>query len=97
MLTVEDKNENVDEELLFNEWKNELERCNRKDDENSLQKDTFKYFLGPQLSSACAIVGGVVAQEAIKALSGIEEPLQNFFVYSALNTAGVVCRLPPLL
>ncbi|CAN7071613.1 unnamed protein product [Brassica oleracea var. botrytis] len=39
---------------------------------------------------ACAIVGGILAQEVIKAVSGKGEPLKNFFYYDAQDGKGVM-------
>ncbi|KJH48466.1 ThiF family protein [Dictyocaulus viviparus] len=62
----------------------------------SVQPEKFDYFFGPQLSPVCAIVGGLAGQEAIKALSENEHPLSNVFIYSALDSTGIMCRLPSL-
>ncbi|KAK8404679.1 hypothetical protein O3P69_007729 [Scylla paramamosain] len=43
-----------------------------------------------QLSPVCAIVGGVLAQEIIKAVSQKDLPHNNFFFFSTLDGAGVV-------
>ncbi|KAI6191141.1 ThiF domain-containing protein [Aphelenchoides bicaudatus] len=56
--------------------------------------DAYKLFTGPQLGAACAILGGFIGQEAIKALSQTGEPLRNVLTYTALDTA-YVSNLPP--
>ncbi|KAK3043234.1 hypothetical protein RJ639_002477 [Escallonia herrerae] len=38
----------------------------------------------------CAVVGGILGQEVIKALSGKGDPLKNFFFYDAVDGKGVV-------
>lgn len=43
-----------------------------------------------QLSPVCAIVGGVLAQDIIKAVSQKDLPHNNFFFFSTLDGAGVV-------
>ncbi|XP_042225721.1 SUMO-activating enzyme subunit 1-like [Homarus americanus] len=43
-----------------------------------------------QVSPVCAIVGGVIAQEIIKAVSRKDPPHNNFFFFSTLDGAGVV-------
>lgn len=43
-----------------------------------------------QVSPVCAIVGGVLAQEIIKAVSQKDPPLNNFFFFTTLDGAGVV-------
>ena len=37
-----------------------------------------------------AIVGGILAQEVIKAISNRDAPHQNFFFYNPIESAGVV-------
>lgn len=49
----------------------------------------FRIVFG-QLSPVCAIVGGVLAQEIIKAVSQKDLPHNNFFFFSTLDGAGVV-------
>ena len=41
----------------------------------------------------CAIIGGVVAQEAIKLLTHVDEPLRNTFLYDSTTGEGVVVAL----
>lgn len=43
-----------------------------------------------QLSPVCAIVGGVLAQEIIKAVSQKDPPHNNFFFFNTQDGAGVV-------
>jgi len=43
-----------------------------------------------ELSPVCAIVGGVMAQEMIKAISNKDAPHNNFFFYNPLESCGVV-------
>lgn len=43
-----------------------------------------------ELSPVCAIVGGVVAQEIIKAISNKDAPHNNYFFYNPLESCGVV-------
>ncbi|XP_043226162.1 SUMO-activating enzyme subunit 1-like [Amphibalanus amphitrite] len=43
-----------------------------------------------ELSPACAVVGGVLAQEVIKAVSQKDKPLSNFFLFDGYNSEGVV-------
>jgi ubiquitin-like 1-activating enzyme E1 A len=43
-----------------------------------------------ELSPVCAVVGGVVAQEAIKLLTRVDEPLRNTFLYDSTTGEGVV-------
>ena len=43
-----------------------------------------------ELSPVCAIVGGVLAQEVIKAISNKDAPHNNYFFYNPLESCGVV-------
>ena len=43
-----------------------------------------------ELSPVCAIVGGVVAQEIIKAISNKDAPHNNYFFYNPMESCGVV-------
>uniref|UniRef100_T1JJP0 SUMO-activating enzyme subunit 1 n=1 Tax=Strigamia maritima TaxID=126957 RepID=T1JJP0_STRMM len=43
-----------------------------------------------ELSPVCAIVGGVLAQEVIKAVSCKDTPHNNFFFYNAMEDSGIV-------
>uniref|UniRef100_A0A0N5AG07 SUMO-activating enzyme subunit 1 n=1 Tax=Syphacia muris TaxID=451379 RepID=A0A0N5AG07_9BILA len=94
LLRANDSNCKVDADLIARYWKEEAERCGRIV-EDSFISEEIPFLLGPQLSPTCAIVGAVVAQEAIKALSQNELPLKNLFLYSSYSTTGVVCSLPP--
>ncbi|VDK73502.1 unnamed protein product [Onchocerca ochengi] len=88
MLRLQESGDAVDREKFMELWRKELEQCNHILDDD---------FVGPQLSPACAIVGAHMAQEAIKALSQKDEPLRNVFFYSAIDTSGIVCHLPPIV
>ena len=45
------------------------------------------------LSPVCAITGGILAQEIIKAVSQRDVPHNNFFFYNGLETSGMVDRI----
>ena len=47
------------------------------------------------VSGACAIFGGLVAQEVLKVMSGKEEPHQNAIIVNALTGTAVVKHLQP--
>jgi len=57
--------------------------------------------LGDEFTSNCAgvfypvnaIVGGVIAQEVIKAVSGKDTPHNNFFFYDGVSTTGMVQKI----
>ncbi|KIM43355.1 hypothetical protein M413DRAFT_26505 [Hebeloma cylindrosporum] len=46
-----------------------------------------------ECSPVCAIVGGMLAQDILKALGGHEPPIANFFVFDGNTGGGTVCRL----
>jgi len=53
--------------------------------------DLCKNFLqhsGTELSPVCAIVGGLAAQEIVRAVCRNEEPLRNLFTYNAYDGSG---------
>uniref|UniRef100_A0A0R3RTK9 ThiF domain-containing protein n=1 Tax=Elaeophora elaphi TaxID=1147741 RepID=A0A0R3RTK9_9BILA len=97
MLRLQDSDDAVDQEKFIELWKKELELCNYVLDDEYFNVKYFTHFVGPQLSPACAIVGAHIAQEAIKALSQKDDPLRNVFFYSAIDTSGIVCHLPPII
>eukprot|EP00249_Psilotum_nudum_P002167 c15063_g1_i1 orf=39-1022(+) len=43
-----------------------------------------------ELPPVCAIIGGILGQEVIKAMSCKGEPLKNFFFYDALDGKGII-------
>ena len=43
-----------------------------------------------ELSPVAAIVGGVLSQEVIKAVSKKDQPQNNFFLYNPLESSGSV-------
>ena len=46
--------------------------------------------LGSELAAVAAIVGGVLAGEVIKAVSGKDAPLRNIFLFDGHESNGVV-------
>ncbi|XP_024033099.1 SUMO-activating enzyme subunit 1B-1-like [Morus notabilis] len=38
----------------------------------------------------CAIIGGILGQEVIKAISGKGDPLKNFFCFDATDGKGII-------
>ena len=48
-----------------------------------------------ELSPVCAIVGGVLAQEIIKALSAKDRPHTNSFLYNGQQNTGIIELLHP--
>ncbi|GBG28219.1 Myosin-12 [Hondaea fermentalgiana] len=49
--------------------------------------------LGTELSPTCAVVGGIVGQELLKAMSGKDAPLDNFFFFDGISGGGIVRRI----
>ena len=48
-----------------------------------------------ELAPICAVVGGVIASEVIKIISGNEKPINNAFFFDAKTSDGVTVRLGP--
>ncbi|KZP31522.1 hypothetical protein FIBSPDRAFT_18579 [Athelia psychrophila] len=46
-----------------------------------------------EFSPVCAVVGGMLAQDILKALAAREAPIANFFTFDGSSGAGTVCRL----
>lgn len=46
-----------------------------------------------QLSPVCSIVGGIMAQEIIKAASQKHAPLNNLFTFNPVTSCGVILKL----
>lgn len=46
-----------------------------------------------EFSPVCAVVGGMLAQDMLKALSAREPPIANFFVFDGNTGHGSVCRM----
>ncbi|GMR59510.1 hypothetical protein PMAYCL1PPCAC_29705, partial [Pristionchus mayeri] len=76
-------------------WLHELKQCNQTDEGQTILPDQFDYLFGPQLSATCAVLGGFVGQESIKALTGGKQPFRNLMIYSALDSTTRVCDFPP--
>ena len=53
----------------------------------------FAKFTPMDLSPICAILGGVIAQEVIKGLSGKDQPLNNLFVYNGIDSHAIVEKI----
>ncbi|KAL5543873.1 hypothetical protein UlMin_007657 [Ulmus minor] len=43
----------------------------------------------------CAVIGGILGQEVIKAISGKGEPLKNFFFFDAMDGKGIIEDISP--
>lgn len=58
--------------------------------QEDLVKDEFAGLVTGELSPVCAIVGGIVGQEMIKAASKRNAPHNNFFFYDGYDSVGYV-------
>jgi len=63
-------------------------------DNDLLDEHHLSYCFG-QLYPVNAIVGGVIGQEIIKAVSAKDPPHNNFFFYDGVSTSGVVEKIAP--
>uniref|UniRef100_A0A0B6ZVH3 SUMO-activating enzyme subunit 1 n=1 Tax=Arion vulgaris TaxID=1028688 RepID=A0A0B6ZVH3_9EUPU len=57
-----------------------------------IPEDFYLYGFG-ELSPVCAIVGGVLGQEIIKAVSQKDAPINNFFLYNGVNNEAMVDKI----
>ena len=46
-----------------------------------------------ELSPVCAVVGGMLAQDILKALAAREPPIANFFTFDGSTGGGTVVRM----
>ncbi|XP_077174767.1 SUMO-activating enzyme subunit 1 [Paroedura picta] len=60
-----------------------------------LLPDDFPGRCFSEMASVCAVVGGVLGQEIVKALSQRDAPLNNFFFFDGLKGNGIVECLAP--
>ncbi|KAF7722057.1 SUMO-activating enzyme subunit 1 [Apophysomyces ossiformis] len=60
--------------------------------DDSLIMDLARFY-ETELAPVAAILGGVLAQEIIRALSGKEFPIQNWFFYNGLDGSGVTYKV----
>ena len=57
---------------------------------DKIPPEIFPLLTVGEASPVAAIVGGVLAQEIIKAISNRDQPHKNFFIFNPLTSAGVV-------
>ncbi|XP_056328982.1 SUMO-activating enzyme subunit 1 isoform X1 [Danio aesculapii] len=57
---------------------------------SDLLLNTFVSYCFSEMSPVCAVVGGVLGQEIVKALSQRDAPHRNFFFFDGLKGSGVV-------
>ncbi|XP_044285672.1 SUMO-activating enzyme subunit 1 isoform X2 [Varanus komodoensis] len=60
-----------------------------------LLPDDFVSHCFSELAPVCAVVGGVLSQEVVKALSQRDSPLNNFFFFDGMKGNGIVECLAP--
>ena len=48
---------------------------------------------GAEIAPVCAIIGGILGQEVIKAISHKDEPIYNVFAFDGINGGGVVNKI----
>ncbi|XP_060639686.2 SUMO-activating enzyme subunit 1-like [Anolis sagrei] len=65
------------------------------DIESDLLPDDFVSFCFSEMAPVCAVVGGVLSQEVVKALSQRDPPLNNFFFFNGMKGNGIVECLAP--
>jgi ubiquitin-like 1-activating enzyme E1 A len=46
-----------------------------------------------EFSPVCAVLGGMLAQDILKALAAREPPIANFFAFDGTTGSGTVCRM----
>ncbi|XP_005534640.1 PREDICTED: SUMO-activating enzyme subunit 1-like, partial [Pseudopodoces humilis] len=62
-----------------------------------LLPEQFHSFCFSEMAPVCAVVGGVLGQEVVKALSQRDPPHNNFFFFDGVRGQGMVeCLGPPL-
>ena len=49
---------------------------------------------GFELSPVAAILGGIIGQELVKAISKKDEPVFNFFVFNGEECQGAITTMP---
>lgn len=76
-----------DSEKLMDTWSSLQQRWSLPD--RCIPKDFNLHCFG-QLSPVCAVVGGVLSQEVIKAVSNRDQPLHNMFLFNGRESEGVV-------
>ncbi|KAG8214649.1 hypothetical protein J3R82DRAFT_9727 [Butyriboletus roseoflavus] len=55
--------------------------------------ETLSTAASHEFSPVCAVVGGMLAQDILKALAAREAPIANFFVFDGTSGSGTVCRM----
>lgn len=87
-----------DEEIAFQELKHDADTIIREADVNQEVKTddllrSLSITAAHEFSPVCAVVGGMLAQDILKALSAREPPIANFFTFDGNTGTGTVTRL----
>ena len=61
---------------------------------NIQMDDLYELFFG-DISPVCAVLGGVMAQEVIKAVSHKEPPINNIFLFDPVSYSGKELTVGP--
>ncbi|CAD5227384.1 unnamed protein product [Bursaphelenchus okinawaensis] len=83
-----------EDEALETEYRKQLDAFSHYNASDESVFTEFRLFTGPQLGATCAIIGGLLSQEAIKAISLRGEPFRNVLIYTPLDAA-FVFLMPP--
>uniref|UniRef100_A0A1I7TQR1 ThiF domain-containing protein n=1 Tax=Caenorhabditis tropicalis TaxID=1561998 RepID=A0A1I7TQR1_9PELO len=83
-----------DIEAILPIWEKEVVAGNHILEDQVVQPYKFDHLFGPDFIPTTACVGGVIGQEAIKAISEAENPLRTIFIYSAFDSTGITCNFP---
>ncbi|CAG8607816.1 13162_t:CDS:2 [Ambispora leptoticha] len=61
----------------------------------NVEPSLFTNGVSAEISPVCAIVGGILAQDILKALSQKGPPINNFFVFNGTDCSGIVYQVEP--
>ncbi|KAJ3080780.1 SUMO-activating enzyme subunit 1 [Quaeritorhiza haematococci] len=89
-------NDTKDEEILLSMRDEFLQKSKVKPEYNVLPDELVRDFARMARTELCpvnAIMGGVIAQEIIRVLSGKDCPFNNFFCFNGLDSSGVIMRV----
>eukprot|EP00794_Sanderia_malayensis_P017643 gene17643-19398_t len=91
---VENNGRYPDMEHKTKDWQQLLETRNsvfeKLQIDNDLLPDDFVSNCIGEITPVSCIIGGIIAQDIIKAVSGKDKPHNNFFFYDGLETSGLV-------
>ena len=76
------------EDDLFRKLAMQVNKCARR-----MPSLTVMGQVNLHVSMVCSIVGGMAADHMVKALTGKEKPLRNYFIYDGRDGSGIVLDL----